>query len=153
MSHLGDDLTAMWNAVGWDAWGREGGLWTGDAAPMRDHLMGGNALARGHNDAAEVWLKHGAARGHPGAVFRLALVYLRAGTTSKDKTAIEALDRAAALGHGDAERIMCAWDFYSDGYPSLDRACALIFEAADNAQDPAFAAEVAYRLTELLSPS
>ncbi|WP_327355946.1 IclR family transcriptional regulator domain-containing protein [Streptomyces sp. NBC_01304] len=69
------------------------------------YRLGSRALARGELQQAADWLGDAAASGHPGALFRLAVVALRAG---QDWThdAWFLIAESARLGHGDAARLL-----------------------------------------------
>ncbi|CAL9667652.1 hypothetical protein SUDANB15_07282 [Streptomyces sp. enrichment culture] len=71
------------------------------------YRLGSKALARDELSTAADWLGAAAAAGHPGALFRLALVALRFGEEWKDN-AWFLLAEAARHGHGDAQRLLAA---------------------------------------------
>ncbi|WP_329625949.1 hypothetical protein OG357_38595 (plasmid) [Streptomyces sp. NBC_01255] len=71
------------------------------------YRLGSKALGRGELPAAADWLGEAASAGHPGALFRLALVVLRARAGSADD-AWFLVDEAARHGHGDAKRLLAA---------------------------------------------
>ena len=71
------------------------------------YRLGSKALGRGELSAAADWLGEAASAGHPGALFRLALVVLRARTGWEDD-AWFLVGEAARHGHGDAERLLAA---------------------------------------------
>jgi DNA-binding IclR family transcriptional regulator len=71
------------------------------------YRLGSKALARYELAPAAKWLGSAAAAGHPGALFRLALVALRSGEDwAEDAWFLVA--EAARHGHGDAERLLAA---------------------------------------------
>ncbi|MEU6934441.1 hypothetical protein AB0A05_35555 [Streptomyces sp. NPDC046374] len=69
------------------------------------YRLGSKALLRGELAPAVDWLGAAAAAGHPGALFRLAVITLRAGEEWEDDVRF-LLFEAAQLGHGDARRIL-----------------------------------------------
>ncbi|MGW8725203.1 IclR family transcriptional regulator domain-containing protein [Streptomyces sp. NPDC055808] len=69
--------------------------------------LGSKALARDELTTAAQWLGQAASAGHPGALFRLALVALRAGD-DWEKEALFLIAEAARHGHGDARRLLAA---------------------------------------------
>ncbi|MFJ2400315.1 IclR family transcriptional regulator C-terminal domain-containing protein [Streptomyces xanthochromogenes] len=69
--------------------------------------LGSKALARDELTTAAEWLGHAASAGHPGAMFRLALVALRAGADWENE-AVFLIAEAARHGHGDARRLLAA---------------------------------------------
>ncbi|MFE5484103.1 IclR family transcriptional regulator C-terminal domain-containing protein [Streptomyces sp. NPDC056527] len=71
------------------------------------YRLGSKALSRGELSTAADWLGEAASAGHPGALFRLALVVLRA-STSWTEDAWFLVEEAARHGHGDAERLLTA---------------------------------------------
>ncbi|MFM9373337.1 IclR family transcriptional regulator C-terminal domain-containing protein [Streptomyces sp. Da 82-17] len=71
------------------------------------YRLGSRALGRGELAAAADWLGDAAACGHPGALFRLAVVALRAGADWGHE-AWFLVAEAARLGHGDAARLLRA---------------------------------------------
>lgn len=71
------------------------------------YRLGSKALGRGELSTAADWLGEAASAGHPGALFRLALVVLRTGTGRLDD-AWFLVEEAARHGHGDAERLLAA---------------------------------------------
>ncbi|MEV7617533.1 IclR family transcriptional regulator C-terminal domain-containing protein [Streptomyces sp. NPDC089799] len=99
-----------------DTWDRPGG----DFGPLaslygldRDgweransqYLLGSKALARGELAAAADWLGQAAAAGHPGAMFRMAALTLRAGADWADEARF-LLAEATRHGHGDAAQLL-----------------------------------------------
>ncbi|MFH8254228.1 IclR family transcriptional regulator domain-containing protein [Streptomyces roseolus] len=73
------------------------------------YRLGSKALGRGELAAAAGWLGEAASAGHPGALFRLALVVLRA-TPARTDDAWFLIEEAARHGHGDARRLLAATD-------------------------------------------
>ncbi|ALO13594.1 hypothetical protein AQF52_8013 [Streptomyces venezuelae] len=71
------------------------------------YRLGSKALSRGELSAAADWLGEAASAGHPGALFRLALVVLKANARWTDD-AWFLIEEAARHGHGDAERLLAA---------------------------------------------
>ncbi|MFD7978786.1 IclR family transcriptional regulator C-terminal domain-containing protein [Streptomyces sp. NPDC059071] len=71
------------------------------------YRLGSKALGRDELATAADWLGAAAAAGHPGALFRLALVALRAGEDWSDN-AWFLIAEAARHGHGDASRLLAA---------------------------------------------
>ncbi|MBT2439968.1 hypothetical protein J7E93_07505 [Streptomyces sp. ISL-36] len=71
------------------------------------YRLGSKALSRGELPTAADWLGEAASAGHPGALFRLALVALRANAIWADD-AWFLIEEAAWHGHGDAERLLAA---------------------------------------------
>ncbi|MFD5589430.1 IclR family transcriptional regulator C-terminal domain-containing protein [Streptomyces sp. NPDC127063] len=71
------------------------------------YRLGSKALDRDELSTAADWLGSAAAAGHPGALFRLALVALLSGKDWKDE-AWFLVAEAARHGHGDAERLLAA---------------------------------------------
>ncbi|MEV8231352.1 hypothetical protein AB0P41_35885 [Streptomyces sp. NPDC079167] len=71
------------------------------------YRLGSKALGRGELSTAADLLGSAAAAGHPGALFRLALVALRFGKDWKDN-AWFLVAEAARHGHGDAQRLLTA---------------------------------------------
>ncbi|MFE1384252.1 IclR family transcriptional regulator C-terminal domain-containing protein [Streptomyces sp. NPDC058740] len=69
------------------------------------YRLGSKALLRDELATAVDWLAAAAAAGHPGALFRLAVITLRAGEEWEDD-ARYLLAEAAELGHGDARRLL-----------------------------------------------
>ncbi|MEV8628605.1 IclR family transcriptional regulator C-terminal domain-containing protein [Streptomyces sp. NPDC051079] len=69
------------------------------------YRLGSKALLRGELAPAVDWLAAAAAAGHPGALFRLAVITLRAGEEWEDDARF-LLAEAAQLGHGDARRLL-----------------------------------------------
>ncbi|MGW9080691.1 IclR family transcriptional regulator domain-containing protein [Streptomyces kronopolitis] len=69
------------------------------------YRIGSRALGRHELQDAANWLGEAAACGHPGALFRLAVVTLRAGEDWKGEAAF-LIAEAARLGHGDAARLL-----------------------------------------------
>ncbi|MGN9760170.1 hypothetical protein [Streptomyces sp. SD31] len=112
-------LTIMDKLVGPpDVWDRP----DGDFGPLSDlyeldvearqeanslYRLGSKALGRDELSTAADWLGSAAAAGHPGALFRLALVALRSGKDWKDN-AWFLIAEAARHGHGDAQRLLAA---------------------------------------------
>ncbi|MCK8681655.1 IclR family transcriptional regulator domain-containing protein [Streptomyces lichenis] len=74
------------------------------------YRLGTRALRRNELAAAAGWLGEAAEAGHPGALFRLAVVALRAGGDGGDWAAEVAylVAEAARHGHGDARRLLAA---------------------------------------------
>ncbi|MDV5143172.1 IclR family transcriptional regulator C-terminal domain-containing protein [Streptomyces sp. SBC-4] len=83
------------------------------------YRLGSKALGRGELPAAADWLGEAASAGHPGALFRLALVVLRASAEWTDD-AWFLVGEAARHGHGDAKRLLAAATgcFPSSGAPA-----------------------------------
>ncbi|MEU8543100.1 IclR family transcriptional regulator C-terminal domain-containing protein [Streptomyces sp. NPDC048717] len=73
------------------------------------YRLGTKALQRGELLTAADWLGEAATAGHPGALFRLAVVVVRAAATRSDD-AWFLLREAARHGHGDARRLLAAHD-------------------------------------------
>ncbi|MFC8763361.1 IclR family transcriptional regulator C-terminal domain-containing protein [Streptomyces sp. NPDC057193] len=71
------------------------------------YRLGSKALRRGELAAAADWLGAAASAGHPGALFRLALVVLRANPCWANDARF-LVEEAARHGHGDAERLLAA---------------------------------------------
>ncbi|MCG8970227.1 hypothetical protein [Streptomyces sp. CL12-4] len=71
------------------------------------YRLGSKALGRNELSTAADWLGSAAAAGHPGALFRLALVALRSSEDWKDN-AWFLIAEAARHGHGDAQRLLAA---------------------------------------------
>ncbi|MGW2918202.1 IclR family transcriptional regulator domain-containing protein [Streptomyces angustmyceticus] len=71
------------------------------------YRIGSRALDRQELQDAANWLGEAASCGHPGALFRLAVVALRAGEDWKGEAAF-LIAEAARLGHGDAARLLRA---------------------------------------------
>ncbi|MFG2773142.1 IclR family transcriptional regulator C-terminal domain-containing protein [Streptomyces sp. NPDC048350] len=71
------------------------------------YRLGSKALARDELVAAAQWLGEAASAGHPGALFRLAVVALRAGGEWADDAGYLVAE-AARHGHGDATRLLGA---------------------------------------------
>ncbi|MFC8841105.1 hypothetical protein ACFT8Q_13480 [Streptomyces griseoincarnatus] len=71
------------------------------------YRLGSKALGRDELSTAAEWLGSAAAAGHPGALFRLALVALRSGEDWKDH-AWFLIAEAARHGHGDAQWLLTA---------------------------------------------
>ncbi|MEU6981869.1 IclR family transcriptional regulator C-terminal domain-containing protein [Streptomyces sp. NPDC046324] len=71
------------------------------------YRLGSKALARDELVAAAQWLGEAASAGHPGALFRLAVVALRAGGEWADEAGYLVAE-AARHGHGDATRLLSA---------------------------------------------
>lgn len=71
------------------------------------YRLGSKALSRGELSTAADVLGPAASAGHPGALFRLALVALRCGKGWKDH-AWFLVAEAARHGHGDAQRLLTA---------------------------------------------
>ncbi|MEV5295385.1 hypothetical protein AB0K64_29680 [Streptomyces sp. NPDC053741] len=71
------------------------------------YRIGSKALGRGELSTAADLLGSAAAAGHPGALFRLALVALRTGKDWKDN-AWFLVAEAARHGHGDAQQLLTA---------------------------------------------
>ncbi|MFD8951951.1 IclR family transcriptional regulator C-terminal domain-containing protein [Streptomyces xanthophaeus] len=69
------------------------------------YRLGSKALARGELAVAADWLGEAAEAGHPGALFRMAVVTLRAGSDWADEARF-LLAEAARHGHGDAHRLL-----------------------------------------------
>ncbi|MEU9706947.1 hypothetical protein AB0E14_39535, partial [Streptomyces sp. NPDC047981] len=67
------------------------------------YRLGSKALLRGELGPAVDWLGAAAAAGHPGALFRLAVITLRAGEEWTEDARF-LLVEAAQHGHGDARR-------------------------------------------------
>ncbi|MFJ5552506.1 IclR family transcriptional regulator C-terminal domain-containing protein [Streptomyces sp. NPDC093225] len=78
-----------------DAWERANSL----------YLLGSKALGRGELAVAADWLGEAAAAGHPGAMFRMTAVTLRAGADWVDEARFLVAE-AARHGHGDAARLL-----------------------------------------------
>ncbi|MDG4860019.1 IclR family transcriptional regulator C-terminal domain-containing protein [Streptomyces sp. T-3] len=72
------------------------------------YRLGSRALARGELREAADWLGEAAAAGHPGALFRLAVVALRAGEDWCHE-AWFLIAEAARMGHGDASGLLRAF--------------------------------------------
>ncbi|MER7828064.1 IclR family transcriptional regulator C-terminal domain-containing protein [Streptomyces sp. NPDC096097] len=99
-----------------DFWDRPDGSWAApsppggpgdrtrpDAADVNSaYRLGSKALRRGDVEAAERWLGRAAEHGHPGAVFRLAVLAARLGGPELHAEVTELVAAAAQLGHGDA---------------------------------------------------
>ncbi|WP_053849079.1 sel1 repeat family protein [Streptomyces sp. NRRL B-24085] len=101
-----------------DTWDRPNGdfgpltdLYELDAEARRQanslYRLGSKALSRDELATAADSLGSAAAAGHPGALFRLALVALRSGADWKDN-AWFLIAEAARHGHGDAQRLLAA---------------------------------------------
>lgn len=71
------------------------------------YRLGSKALGRDELTSAAQWLGEAAAVGHPGALFRLAVVALRAGGEWADDASYLVAE-AARHGHGDAARLLAA---------------------------------------------
>ncbi|MDT9687195.1 IclR family transcriptional regulator C-terminal domain-containing protein [Streptomyces sp. P9(2023)] len=71
------------------------------------YRLGSKALGRDELASAAQWLGEAAAVGHPGALFRLAVVALRAGGQWADDASYLVAE-AARHGHGDAGRLLSA---------------------------------------------
>ncbi|MGW6563856.1 IclR family transcriptional regulator domain-containing protein [Streptomyces sp. NPDC054975] len=71
------------------------------------YRLGSKALGRDELTSAAQWLGEAAAVGHPGALFRLAVVALRAGGEWADDGSYLVAE-AARHGHGDAARLLAA---------------------------------------------
>ncbi|MEV6399211.1 IclR family transcriptional regulator C-terminal domain-containing protein [Streptomyces sp. NPDC051907] len=71
------------------------------------YRLGSQALGRNELHDAADWLGEAASCGHPGALFRLVVVALRAGE-DWGKEARFLVAEAARLGHGDASRLLNA---------------------------------------------
>lgn len=71
------------------------------------YRLGSKALGRDELTSAAQWLGEAAAVGHPGALFRLAVVALRAGGEWADDASYLVAE-AARHGHGDAARLIAA---------------------------------------------
>ncbi|MFG2977767.1 IclR family transcriptional regulator C-terminal domain-containing protein [Streptomyces sp. NPDC048331] len=71
------------------------------------YLLGSKALRRGELTVAADWLGESAAAGHPGAMFRMAALTLRAGADWTDEARFLVAE-AARHGHGDAARLLAA---------------------------------------------
>ncbi|MER7957055.1 IclR family transcriptional regulator C-terminal domain-containing protein [Streptomyces sp. NPDC096030] len=71
------------------------------------YRLGSKALARDELVPAAQWLGEAASAGHPGALFRLAVVALRAGGEWADDAGYLVAE-AARHGHGDAARLLSA---------------------------------------------
>lgn len=71
------------------------------------YRLGSKALRRGELSTAADWLGEAATAGHPGALFRLAVVVLRA-NTGWTQDAWFLVEEAARHGHGDAQRLLDA---------------------------------------------
>lgn len=71
------------------------------------YRLGSKALGRNELASAARWLGDAAAVGHPGALFRLAVVALRAGGQWADDASYLVAE-AARHGHGDAARLLSA---------------------------------------------
>lgn len=69
------------------------------------YRMGSKALGRGELAVAANWLGEAAEAGHPGAMFRMAVVTLRAGEDWADE-ALFLVAEAARHGHADAGRLL-----------------------------------------------
>ncbi|WP_438295913.1 IclR family transcriptional regulator domain-containing protein [Streptomyces sp. HUAS TT7] len=67
--------------------------------------LGSKALVRNELTTATHWLGQAASAGHPGALFRLAVVALRAGE-DWEQEATFLIAEAARHGHGDARRLL-----------------------------------------------
>ncbi|MEW5631202.1 IclR family transcriptional regulator C-terminal domain-containing protein [Streptomyces hydrogenans] len=98
------------------------------------YRLGSKALRRGELHAAAGWLGEAASAGHPGALFRLALVVLRA-TPARADDAWFLIEEAARHGHGDAQRLLAA----ADSRPPVSAVPAL-------AEDSVFLEELARTL-------
>ncbi|MFE9637055.1 IclR family transcriptional regulator C-terminal domain-containing protein [Streptomyces sp. NPDC006463] len=99
-----------------DFWDRPDGSWAApsppdgpggrkrpDAADVNSaYRLGSKALRRGDAQAAEQWLGQAAEHGHPGAVFRLAVLTARLGGPELHTEVTQLVAAAAHLGHGDA---------------------------------------------------
>ncbi|MEU6482485.1 IclR family transcriptional regulator C-terminal domain-containing protein [Streptomyces sp. NPDC046887] len=80
------------------------------------YRLGTRALRRGELATAGDWLGEAAQAGHPGALFRLAVVALRAGGDGGDEggggdwaaEVVFLVAEAARRGHGDARRLLAA---------------------------------------------
>ncbi|MFF0431627.1 IclR family transcriptional regulator C-terminal domain-containing protein [Streptomyces sp. NPDC004327] len=73
------------------------------------YRLGSKALLRGELAPAVDWLGAAAAEGHPGALFRLAVITLRAGEEWEEDARF-LLFEAAQHGHGDARHLLQASD-------------------------------------------
>ncbi|WP_327389099.1 IclR family transcriptional regulator domain-containing protein [Streptomyces sp. NBC_01207] len=71
------------------------------------YLLGSKALRRGELTVAADWLGESASAGHPGAMFRMAALALRAGADWTDEARFLVAE-AARHGHGDAARLLAA---------------------------------------------
>lgn len=71
------------------------------------YRLGSRALGRSELRDAADWLGEAASCGHPGALFRLVVVALRAGEDWGDEAKFLVAE-AARLGHGDASRLLRA---------------------------------------------
>ncbi|MFG2097203.1 IclR family transcriptional regulator C-terminal domain-containing protein [Streptomyces sp. NPDC048612] len=71
------------------------------------YRLGSRALDRHELQDAADWLGEAASCGHPGALFRLAVVAMRAGEDWKGEATF-LIAEAARLGHGDAARLLKA---------------------------------------------
>ncbi|MER7111048.1 IclR family transcriptional regulator domain-containing protein [Streptomyces sp. NPDC000229] len=119
----------------WDRPHDVGGPASEDAAEAERSLanslyrLGTKALRRDELATAADWLGQAAERGHPGALFRLAVVvHRRFGDEGRDDAAFLVAE-AARHGHGDARAMLCG-------------TAAGAAEAENPAQDPEFVGEV-----------
>lgn len=99
-----------------DFWDRPDGSWAARTGQGSDtgagvvdpadvnsfYRLGSRALRHDDLDAAERWLGEAAEHGHPGAVFRLAVIAARLGGPDVGSDIAELVRAAAQLGHGDA---------------------------------------------------
>ncbi|MFF0561464.1 hypothetical protein ACFYUZ_36085, partial [Streptomyces sp. NPDC004266] len=69
------------------------------------YRLGSKALLRGELAPAVDWLGTAAAAGHPGALFRLAVITLRTGPEWAEEARFLIVE-AAQHGHGDARRLL-----------------------------------------------
>ncbi|MFJ3902884.1 IclR family transcriptional regulator C-terminal domain-containing protein [Streptomyces sp. NPDC090025] len=94
------------------------------------YRLGSKALDRHELATAADWLGRAASAGHPGALFRLTLVVLRAGADWEDE-AWFLIEEAARHGHGDAAALLAE--------ARSDRVVPAVREPV---QDPVFLAEI-----------
>ncbi|WP_344361529.1 IclR family transcriptional regulator domain-containing protein [Streptomyces gobitricini] len=112
------------------------------------YRLGTKALRRGELAAAADWLGRAGEEGHPGALFRLAVVVHRRFGSEGREDAEFLVAEAARLGHGDARAML--------GPPTAREAGAGTgtgTEAKAPAQDPEFAGEVRAALGRPLTAS
>ncbi|MFF4647684.1 IclR family transcriptional regulator C-terminal domain-containing protein [Streptomyces sp. NPDC001389] len=82
------------------------------------YRLGSKALARGDLERAAECLGAAGEAGHPGALFRLAVVSARTSETPDDTQFLIA--EAARHGHGDAERLLAATADRLAGHPDIE---------------------------------
>ncbi|MFI8966993.1 IclR family transcriptional regulator C-terminal domain-containing protein [Streptomyces sp. NPDC053493] len=105
------------------------------------YRLGSKALLRGELATAADLLGEAAAAGHPGALFRLAVVVLRASGEWRDE-AWFLVEEAARHGHGDALRLLNGTGAHPTGA-----------EGGAPAEDPLFLDEIRHQLSATHRPA